>query len=248
MGRLTLIRHGQASFLSGDYDRLSTLGSEQARALAMHWLREGRRFDRIYSGSLRRQAGTAAIVGDAFHAAGAPWPDPVVIPGLDEFPAEELMRRLVPQLLRRDELIRELSAAYRSAGGDEARHDAAFRLLEAVSARWMSGDCDTGALPPWDAFRARVRETLAQILGDDAQGREIAAFTSGGVIGVCLQSVTPRADAQTARAPDAVSEISDAVWRLHNCSLTELVLEDGQISLGSYNAVPHLAASMLTRR
>jgi broad specificity phosphatase PhoE len=260
MGRLTLVRHGQASFLSGDYDRLSPLGIEQARALAAHWLGAGRRFDRIYTGSLRRQVHTATIVGEAFRAADARWPEPVVLTGLDEFPAEELMRRLVPQLARKDESIRALHSAYRAATEDDARHDAAFRLLETVNMRWMSGDCDTGTLPTWRAFRIRVRETLATILGD-AHGREIAAFTSGGVIGACLESLRSSAGAEasgelhasgdSSEQPDGrdhLREVSDAIWRLRNCSLTELVIEDGRVSVGCYDSVPHLPPGLHTLR
>lgn len=260
MGRLTLVRHGQASFLSGDYDRLSPLGIEQARALAAHWLETRRRFDRIYTGTLRRQVHTATIVGEAFRAADARWPEPAVMPGLDEFPAEELMRRLVPQLARKDDTIRALHSAYRAASEDDARHEAAFRLLETVSMRWMSGDCDTGALPTWPAFRTRVRETLATILRD-AGGREIAAFTSGGVIGACLESVQsysgagapgePRASGDSSELPDEpahVRRVCDAIWRLRNCSLTELVIEAGHVSVGCYDSVPHLARDLHTLR
>ena len=45
MSRLFLVRHGQASFLSDDYDRLSPLGLEQSRRLGQHWLQAGIEID-----------------------------------------------------------------------------------------------------------------------------------------------------------------------------------------------------------
>ncbi|SPH24169.1 phosphoglycerate mutase GpmB [Defluviimonas aquaemixtae] len=64
MTKLTLIRHGQAN--SGarteiDYDRLSPLGHQQARWLGEH-LRQTGGFDRVVSGTLRRQEETAAAL------------------------------------------------------------------------------------------------------------------------------------------------------------------------------------------
>jgi broad specificity phosphatase PhoE len=234
MGRLILVRHGQASFLSDDYDRLSPLGAEQARALAAHWLAEGRRFDAVYTGTLRRQAGTAAIVGDAYRAAGVPWPDADLLPGLDEFPAEELVRFLVPRLLRRDNGIARRYRDYRGATSDDERSQALFALLEAVTARWVAGDVDTGALPSWEAFRERVRATLAAVTRAHADG-DVAAFTSGGVIGVCVHSAL--------QTPDA--EVAAAIWRLRNCSVTELVIAAGGIDVACHDAIPHLTCTEL---
>src|SRR3984893_14433603 len=38
MGLITLVRHGQASFLKEDYDKLSELGELQARTLGEYWV------------------------------------------------------------------------------------------------------------------------------------------------------------------------------------------------------------------
>jgi broad specificity phosphatase PhoE len=238
MGRLILVRHGQASFLSDDYDRLSPLGAEQARALAAHWLAESRRFDAVYTGTLRRQAGTAAIVGEAYRAAGMPWPDAEVLPGLDEFPAEELVRFLVPRLLRRDVAIARLYRDYRGATTEGARSYTLFALLEAVTARWVEGGVDTGPLPTWEAFRERVRATLAALTRVHADG-DVAAFTSGGVIGVCVHTALQTSPAEAAAA----------IWRLRNCSLTELLVTAGGIEVACHDAIPHLPrAELVTLR
>src|SRR5690606_2569297 len=58
---LYLIRHGQASFGTDHYDRLSDLGRRQAEVLG-HYLRDhGIHLDAAYSGSLQRQQDTAQL-------------------------------------------------------------------------------------------------------------------------------------------------------------------------------------------
>src|SRR5215470_17458685 len=61
MGYLVLVRHGQARMFEKDSDQLSPLGEEQARMLARFWIREGLKFDEVYSGALVRQRRTAEI-------------------------------------------------------------------------------------------------------------------------------------------------------------------------------------------
>lgn len=61
MTEITIIRHGQANSgarSEADYDRLSALGHQQARWLGEHYRGIGG-FDRVVSGSLRRQDETA---------------------------------------------------------------------------------------------------------------------------------------------------------------------------------------------
>ena len=62
------IRHGQASFGSKDYDRLSGLGRDQALCLGEYLAGIGIAFDAAYCGSLRRQTETAEIVMRALKA------------------------------------------------------------------------------------------------------------------------------------------------------------------------------------
>jgi hypothetical protein len=59
MGRILLVRHGQASLLDEDYDRLSPLGRVQAEVLGAWLGGRGREPQLVVSGTLRRQADTA---------------------------------------------------------------------------------------------------------------------------------------------------------------------------------------------
>ncbi|MEM7685167.1 MAG: phosphoglycerate mutase family protein [Pseudomonadota bacterium] len=63
---LWLVRHGQAAFASDDYDRLTDLGWQQARWLGEHLRGMEVGFDRIASGTLRRQRETAEAVSGGF--------------------------------------------------------------------------------------------------------------------------------------------------------------------------------------
>src|ERR1700756_1497898 len=59
MSTLFLVRHGQASFLERNYDKLSTKGETQARMLGEYWAGLNLQFDCVYSGPRVRQRETA---------------------------------------------------------------------------------------------------------------------------------------------------------------------------------------------
>lgn len=66
MSQLTLVRHGQANNSAQDehgYDALSDLGHQQARWLGSYFDVAGERFDRVYSGTMRRHRETARSIG-----------------------------------------------------------------------------------------------------------------------------------------------------------------------------------------
>jgi broad specificity phosphatase PhoE len=88
---LLLVRHGQASYGSDDYDRLSPLGERQSRRVGERLARERPSVHAIYSGPRLRHRQTAEQLIDAARASGARYPDFEVIDDLDELPARELV-------------------------------------------------------------------------------------------------------------------------------------------------------------
>ena len=61
MAAIYLVRHGQASFGSANYDQLSELGTRQADATGEYFARCGITLDAAYSGDLSRQRETARL-------------------------------------------------------------------------------------------------------------------------------------------------------------------------------------------
>lgn len=241
MSSLLLVRHGQARFLSEDYDRLSNLGEQQARALAEFWLQRGIRPNRVYSGSLLRQQRTAQVVGEIFQATGEQWPSLEVIPGLNEYPADDIVAQLGPALAANDPDLAALIATAEQAGDEASRYRSVHRMLEAVIARWVHGDYDDSLVPGlmrWQAFSNGVRAALQAIMAKAQPGSTVAVFTSGGPVGVSLQTVL--------EAPDI--KAAETNWRVHNCSVTRFTFSGARVSLDSFNDVSHLHSDFLTYR
>ena len=230
MSNLILVRHGQATAFSQVTDRLSEVGEEQSRRLGEYWLRQGLRFDEVYSGPLERQRRTAEIVGKRFEEAGMSWPGVRVLPELAEYHAEALLSRGVPELSSRDPHFRELAATLEIHRHGPERNRHFQRMFEALMKVWVAGGIPAPDLEQWDAFRERVRQGIERITASGGNRRTVAAFTSGGCIGVTVQAVLS--------APVAAG--LELNWRVRNCSLTEILFSGNRLSLDLFNAIPHL--------
>jgi broad specificity phosphatase PhoE len=214
-----LVRHAQATPFEDVTDRLSALGEAQSRRLGEFWMRLGVVFDEVYTGSLVRQRRTAELAG---------WADAEILPELNEYDAESVIKCLAPQLAAKDPEFRKLAEA--NSGDDPERNRRFQRMFEPLMLRWIAGELDSPQVESWRDFRERVGRGLQRMTRDGARGRRVAAFTSGGPIGVAVQIAL--------QAPDGIG--LELNWRVRNCSLTELLFSGGRLSLDSFNAVPHL--------
>jgi broad specificity phosphatase PhoE len=233
MSMLTLVRHGQASFFAADYDQLSPVGEVQSRHLGDYFVRIGDTFDEVYVGPRRRQRRTAELVGEQVRRAGRSWPEPVMLPDLDEYDLAGLINRLAPDLATRDQVFAALAEALRR-GSEPERLRNFQKMFETLMGHWQSAEVLDG-VETWPAFRDRVQQAVARMTGPSGRGRKVVAFTSGGFIGTAV--------ALTLAAPDrAALELN---WRMRNGSLTRFVFSPGRLTLDDFNAVPHLSEPAL---
>jgi broad specificity phosphatase PhoE len=239
MALLTLVRHGQASFLQENYDKLSERGEQQSRILGEYWLRTGARFDQVYQGPACRHLRTGELVADVHRAAGVPWPEPITLPELDEYPGIEVVRTFLPGLMETHEDIRALEAEFRRAG----EQDVAFRLFDKLFARitrmWVNEELDSPDVEPWRDFCARIDRGIARIRADAGKNARIAVFTSGGVIAATVRLALNL-------SPQKTLEMS---WTSRNASYSEWLFSPERFSLASFNNHPHLESEdLLTYR
>src|SRR5262249_20680388 len=152
------------SFGAADYDNLTDLGREQSSLLGK-WLQRID-VDAVYTGPRRRHRDTTRLLCEAYGAI----PESIEVAGLDEYPAEVIMRRAL---------------AGGEVPGDAATFQAAF---EKIMHGWIRGDHDHHPdVEPFPAFAARVAAALRQIMGDAGRGKTIVAVTSAGPMSIALQ-------------------------------------------------------------
>lgn len=225
MGKLVLVRHGQAGFDQPVYDQLSPLGARQMAALGAWWAATGRPIDRVLVGPLVRQRRSYASFEEGYGGGLAEAEDESA---LVEYAALEMMRQAVPRLVGEDPVVAAAVAAM-GQGGDGQRHKE--RLFQHVARRWVRGELEvTAAVVPFAEFRARVAGLVRRVVAGVGRGATTVAFTSGGVVAAAIGMSLGLDDERTL-------ELS---WIVRNASFTELVFDDARLTLLGFNAIPHL--------
>ena len=230
MSQLILVRHGQAAFLSDDYDRLSPLGEEQARLLGEYWTKHNVTFDAVFTGPRKRQIDTGRIVFEQYNRAGLAIPELIELEEFDEYDADGIMKELLPQLIEQDDHYRQLRDAFQQSAIDADKRKNFQKLFEAVTAKWVRGEVLSPDVESFREFHARVRRGLERATNDAPSGSRVAVFSSGGAISVSVQLA--------AQAVEAM--VIEFNWRIRNCALNEFVFSKDRLTLDSFNAIPHL--------
>ena len=162
MAEMLVVRHGQASFGTNNYDRLSEVGHEQSRLVGAALAEMGWVPDRLVTGTLTRQKDTLASMG--FDA------EPEEHPGFNEYDFHDLLHTRfngeVPDVVM----------------GERKTH---FRTLRETILEWQAGGL-AGARESWMDFTARV--AAARDYATDTEARRVLVVSSGGVIGQLVAS------------------------------------------------------------
>ena len=240
MSTLILIRHGQASFGTDNYDQLSELGLSQSIILGQYWARLGQRFDAVFSGAMERQKQTQRAVGEILKKAGLDYPEKGIMEGFNEYDARGIMTHLYPRLLEEDERVREVVKRYPGIGDGSPEGRRAFQqAFEIVLDRWLE-DPDPGpGTESYGRFHERVIRGIARIRSEYSSGKTVVVFTSGGAISIALQ-----------HALDLSKQKALSLqWIIKNSSITEFTYNREKFTLTGFNLTPHLEEEgMITYR
>jgi broad specificity phosphatase PhoE len=219
MSTIYLVRHGQGSFGTDNYDLLSALGREQVKVLGAYFRETGERIDHIYSGSLVRQQETAELL-----AAGLDGPPPCTVePAFDEYDSDAILRCYAASLS---------AEALTQSGWPDLRHDRRrFQFfLERAARAWVDAAIAAEDMTPWSSFHGRIMTALRRIMEQEGRSKTLVISTSGGVIGVIVAHVLGLAN-------HVAIELN---WAIHNASITRLYYNADKATLSMFNALPHL--------
>lgn len=220
MSRIVAVRHAQASFGSGDYDRLSERGEQQALRLGA-WLatQSDREFSSLTSGTLLRHAQTVAAIAQAYANNNISLPTCKADPDWNEFDHAAVIRAFAQT--HPDDA--HLAAA---RGGDKR---AMFAVLAQALHAWSRDELQ-GVPESWSGFAERIARARLR-LENRVLGGTALVITSGGVISRCAQAALGIDDNRTIGLN----------LGLRNTALCEFRRGDGIWQLLTWNTLPHFA-------
>lgn len=229
MGTIYLIRHAQASFGASSYDKLSTLGLEQAQILGRSLGARGLRPDVVVFGGMVRHRETAEACLQAHGLTLDAHADPT----WNEYDHEALIAAYRPAW--RDGLV--MTAELYSTPDPRRTFQTIF--AEAM-ARWMNGSHDGDYLESWGNFRARAAMAASNLCAALDRGQTALVFTSGGPIAAVISELLDLDVARTAQLS----------WTLANAGVTKLIGGERGLRLSTLNEHSHLEhdARLITYR
>ena len=215
---LFLVRHGQASAGTDNYDRLSERGQLQSRRLGQWLAGNCHRFDAVLVGRMLRHRQTFDAIADAYAERGLTLPAPTVDAGLDEFDHHAVFDGFAQH-------HPEHPAVIASHGGGLLALGA---MIHAALGAWSQGQIQ-GVPESWQEFGARVSQA-GERLARQAQSGDVLVLSSGGVISRLAQHALGASDRSAI----------DLNLSLRNSGLCEFHARPYGLALGSWNTLPHL--------
>ncbi len=165
MTLIVLVRHGQASAGTDDYDRLSNIGQKQAALLGEHWKAEQFEPAAVYSGNLQRQQHTAEL---ALHNAELAI-NRHTLADLDEYDHNKIDQQFANGV---------------SSVGEQAL---SFEQYASIMHRWRNAEnTELNGAISWENFSQRGWQAIQQQAKQLNTDAPIVFFTSAGVIASVL--------------------------------------------------------------
>lgn len=223
MTNIYLVRHGQASYGTANYDQLSAKGEQQAQYLGQYLAKILQEQPHIVMGGMQRHQQTAQHASaDNFEAIttkiDARW---------NEFNHEEVFKKF--------EQCPDQSAVLQQYADEKTSHPRKYlaRIFKGAIARWVSGEYDDYA-ESWLHFQTRVQAALDDLIQTVQQDKpkNVVVFTSGGVISVAVGALLGL----------SIEKTFELNWSVVNSSFTTLKVGSEQVQLVSFNEHHHIQA------
>ena len=223
MSQIYFIRHGQASFGTDNYDRLSDLGRSQSEVIGDFLTRTNVSFDAVYSGSMERQIETARLTLARMPEGSIRTPLEIR-PQFNEYSSDAVIPSLLPAVVSRnpelEPMVDRMSTDRRS-----------FQLVfEKVMDLWVSGEGENQEGESWERFSSRVISGTREVMEANGRKKTLAVFSSGGAISVVMMMALGLTGHMAIKLN----------WLMKNASISTFLYNDEGIMLSSFNSTAHL--------
>lgn len=228
MSRLYLVRHGQADRLGKDYDRLTSLGQQQAKDLGQYFKEHRIEFDALITGTLKRQKETTQTILESFRSEKYCIPDPRENSAWDEFDGK-LWMGLAAKIRKSNPQFEALYESYKTAweAGKPETRTYFQKMIQIVLSAWVDGSFDP--IEPY-TFSQYVEKVLMGLRDIPSDANSILVVSSSTPIAIVMGSCS-RMDQK---------DFKILMKSILNTSLSVFEKEDKEWLPVSWNGTPHL--------
>ena len=214
MSKLILIRHGQASFGSKDYDQLSPLGQQQSVWLGEYLKEIELKPTRIIRGDLKRHIQTTQGIESGLgykldQEQCADW---------NEFDFQEIGRAFL--------------ASNPDLKPDISDPKSFFSILRKGLLAWSNNEISGTIEESWLEFEARVIRALTMSV-ERTDNETVLVISSGGTISMVLKQLMNF-------TPETTIDLN---LQTRNTGLSEVFFNQHQRYVASFNNVPHMQSA-----
>lgn len=215
-----MIRHGQASFGSENYDQLSELGLRQSKLLAEHLRLVGFLPDAIYSGPLERHKSTADQMYEVFCSHGIGLSELEIVEEFREYNSKAIIMAFLednPGFFSDSRPVHDQSGVF-------------WRMFRKAMLAWVDGGLDPRVPETWEDLKSRVASAIERLTSIHDETETVVVFTSGGAISASL------AISLNLSGVDAMN----LNWQIANTSVTRYSFNKKKFILSGFNSIAHL--------
>lgn len=214
MSELFLVRHAQASYGTGDYDRLSDLGHQQAHWLGEYFHYRKLHFDTVICGNMVRHRETLEGISTGM---GNVTGNQTIIPQWNEFDFESLVGAYLAD--HPDQI-----PAADSPPGEF------WNLLKKTLYAWSDNQLNRNVPESWSEFEQRVRDALTLSTQNTESANKTLVVSSGGAISMVLRHILNA-------PPTAMIQMN---LQVRNSSFSHLYFNQESVQISGFNHIPHL--------
>jgi broad specificity phosphatase PhoE len=217
MAEVYLIRHGQASFGTDNYDQLSVLGHQQATILGEYFQETEMTFDYAVRGSMERHRQTLENIESSIGTVNQNH----IHAGWNEYDHEALFQAYINEYPEDPDVN---SSTFSDYSDDRRKY---YRILFRALHKWTEGRI-SNCSESWDDFKTRVNDAMSELAA--SQCRRVLVSASGGSLSIAVMLATKMPTYQAI----------DLMRQMKNTAISKLFYQEGQWYLHSFNTIPHL--------
>lgn len=218
MSTIYLIRHGQASFGSQNYDHLSPTGFQQAKQLGLYLAEQSIPIQDVVVGGMLRHRQTAENSLEAVSYSK----NLILDPNWNEYDHTRILTCYKPEYAKVEAIIQEI-------GHLPNPMEAFQHIFEQAIRRWVSNEYLEEYTESWEQMIDRTYDGFQNIYSNMSSDQAVLVYTSAGTISALLSKILQL----------SLEDTLHLQWHMPNCAISTIKLNDGEYSVETVSNIDH---------